>query len=209
MKAVGLLLAFGLLASPEKVINFDREPLGAPPTGWSAVTVNGSANSQWEIRRDRSVPTAPAVLARVPADANADHPSLAILNSMSLRDGDVSVRVKPVSGSRMRAGGVVFRYRDANNYYFARADALEQNVALFRVENGQRVRLGMAVKHDLPPDAWRILKVTARGNNLQVYLDHRRIVQARDSGFTGSGKVGLWTAGDSTTYFYDFRVNPK
>ena len=209
MNTIGWALLFALMAAPGRVITFDRDPLGKAPQGWSVVAVDGVAGPQWEVRRDQTAPTQPYVLARVSADAGADRSAMTILNSVSLRDGDVSVRVKPVGGNRMRAGGVVFRYRDENNYYLARADALEQTVALFKVENGRSSPVGQAVKHDLPPNAWRILKVSARGSSLQVYLDHRLVLQGKDGAFTGSGKVGLWTAGDSVTYFDDFRVYPK
>ena len=87
--------------------------------------------------------------------------------------------------------------------------ALEKNVAVFKVQNGRRIPILPGVKHDLPPNAWTILKVSVRGNRFQVYLDHRRILQGTDNTFIGSGGVGLWTAGDSVAYFDDFRVFPK
>jgi hypothetical protein len=197
------------MAAPGKIVTFDNDPLGKAPPGWSVVAVNGVAAPQWEVRRDQTGPTQSRVLALAPPAADASRSALTLLNSVSLRDGDVSVRVKSVGGSHVQAGGVVFRYRDANNYYLARADALQQNVALFKVENGRSIPVGQAVRHDLPANAWRILKVSARGSDIQIYLDHRRILQAKDGAFTGSGKVGLWAAGDSVTYFDDFRVDPK
>jgi hypothetical protein len=104
---------------------------------------------------------------------------------------------------------VVFRYRDTRNYYLALADARQQDVALFKVEDGQRIPIGSPIKHDVPANEWRILKISVTGPRIQVYLDHRRILRAEDSTFTGAGKVGLWTARDSVTYFDDFRVYPK
>jgi len=77
------------------------------------------------------------------------------------------------------------------------------------VENGRRVPIMEAVRHEIPSNAWSILKVSARGNRFQVYMDHRRILQGWDSTFMTGGKVGLWTVADSVTYFDDFRVNPK
>ena len=128
---------------------------------------------------------------------------------MSLRDGDVSVRIKPVAGREDQGGGLVWRYRDANNYYLARANALENSVALYKVENGRQLPLAPGVKHDIPSNGWSILKVSVRGNRFQVYLDHRRILQGWDNTFAAAGKVGLWTVADSVTYFDDFRVYPK
>jgi hypothetical protein len=148
-------------------------------------------------------------LAQVSSDPTGDRFPLAILDNMSLRDGDVSVRIKPVAGREDQAGGLVWRYRDANNYYLARANALEENVALYKVENGRRIPLGPGVRHDIPSNGWSILKVSVRGNRFQVYLDHRRILQGWDNTFATAGKVGLWTVADSVTYFDDFRVYPK
>src|ERR1039457_3278084 len=91
----------------------------------------------------------------------------------------------------------------------ARVNALETNVQVFKVENGRRVPLMAGVHHEIPTNAWSILKVSARGNRFQVYVDHRRIMQGWDNTFLTGGKVGLWTVADSVTYFDDFRINPR
>ena len=209
MNSLSWLVSFGLLATTARVINFDTFPLGKTPPGWTVAMTNHGRAPQWEIRKDGSAATQPYVLAQVSTDPTGDRFPLAILDNMSLRDGDVSVRIKTVSGHEMQAGGVVWRYRDSNNYYLARANALEKNVAVFKVQNGRRIPILPGVKHDLPPNVWSILKVSVRGNRFQVYLDHRRILQGTDNTFIGSGGVGLWTGGDSVTYFDDFRVYPR
>jgi len=126
-----------------------------------------------------------------------------------LRDGDVSVRIKPVSGHEVRGGGLIWRYRDDNNYFLVRASALEKNVAVYRVQNGQRVPLLTVARHEIPANDWSILKVSLRGARFQIYLDHRRILQGYDNSYTGAGQVGLCTLADSVAYFDDFRVFPK
>ena len=204
MSVVGWLVSFGLLASNAKVINFDAYPVGKTPPGWTVTTTNRGGRPRWEIRKDQSAPTQPYVLAQVSTESDSRAP-LAILDNFQLQDGEVSVRIKPVAGRGDQAGGVVWRYRDENNYYVARADALAKNVAVYKVENGRRVPLIAGVKHDIPSNGWCILKIWARGNRFQVYLDHRRILEGRDSTFSGPGKVGLWSA-DSVTYFDDFRA---
>jgi hypothetical protein len=208
MKPLFWMFALGLIASPGKVVNFDDAAVGKVPPGWTVAMTNQGAAPKWEILKDQTAATQPYVLAQVSADPTGNRFPLAIFEQLSLRDGDVSVRLKPVSGTQDQAGGVVFRYRDANNYYLARANARQQNVAIVRVENGERTQISV-VKHDLPSNVWRILKVSVRGNRIQVYVDHRRILQTWDGAFPSAGKVGLWTVGDSVTYFDDFRVNPK
>ena len=178
---------------------------------------NHGAAPRWEVVRDPSAPTQPYVLAQVASDPQPERFPLAILDRISMRDGDVSVRLKPVSGRQDQAGGVVFRYRDEKNFYVVRANAMGDDVALIKVENGRVVPItprGMPpsnfeVKHDIQPNAWQILKVSFRGSQFQVYVNHHRLFQAQDSTYTGPGKVGLCTVADSVTYFDDFRVYPK
>ena len=209
MKTLSWLVSVGLIASSGRVINFDNAPLGMTPPGWTVAMTNHGGAPRWEIRKDTSAPTQPYVLAQVSSDPTGDRFPLAILDNMSLRDGDVSVRIKPVAGREDQGGGLVWRYRDANNYYLARANALEENVELYKVENGRRSPLAPGVKHEIPANGWSVLKVSVRGNRFQVYLDHRRILQGWDNTFAAAGKVGLWTVADSVTYFDDFRVYPK
>ncbi len=172
------------------------------------MTDHGAA-PQWQVLKDQSAPTQPYVLAQTSHDSNAGRFPLAIFDGANVRNSDVSVRIKPVGGQEDRAGGVVWRYRDPNNYYLVRANALKKNVAIYKVENGRIQQLSALVPHNIPSNAWSILKVSVRGNRFQVYVNHRRILQGQDNTFAGSGKVGLWTVADSVTYFDDFRVYPK
>jgi len=207
LKTLGVLISFGLLGSSGKIIDFDSYPVGRTPPGWTVVTPDRGGPPRWEVLKDRTLNT--NVLAQVSRDAARDRFPVAILNSMNLRDADVSVRIKPVGGQEDQGAGLIWRYRDPNNYYLVRANAKANNVDVWKVENGRRLPIVPAVKHDLPPNRWTILKVSARGNRFQVYLDHRRILEGRDSTFTGAGKVGLCTLADSVIYFDDFRVYPK
>jgi hypothetical protein len=199
------------------VINFDHAALGKTPSEWTVLATDRGVSAHWEIRRDPSAPTQPYVFAQVSGDPRQDGFSLAILNTVSLRDGDISVRLKPVSGREEQGGGLVFRYRDEKNFYVVRADARDDEVAVYRVENGRSIPIRprgapasvTGVKHDLRPNVWSILKVSVRGGRFQVYVNHRRILQAEDSNSSVAGKVGLATRADSVTYFDDFRVSAK
>ena len=217
MNLLGLLATFSLIGASANIVNFDHGPIGKMPPGWTAVETREGAAPQWEIRRDPSAPTQPYVFAQVSTDSRQDRSPLAILDGMSLRDADISVRFKTVSGREDQGGGLVFRYRDPKNYYLVRADSLHDDVEMYKIENGRCspiVPSGLpatqvAVKRQFPPNTWHILKVSVRGNRFQVYVNHRRILQAQDSTYGGPGKVGLETKADSVTYFDDFRVYPK
>src|SRR5215469_2908491 len=205
MSAFGWLVSFSLLASPSSVITFDHDSLGKMPPGWTIAMTNPGAAPKWQVIQDPSAPTPPYVLAQVSSDPRQDRLPLAILDRVSMRDGDLSVRLKPVSGHQDQAGGLVFRYRDEKNYYAVRANAMGDEVSLFKVENGRPIPItprGMPpssfeVKHDIQPNAWQILKISFRGNQFQVYVNHRRLFRAQDSSYTGAGKVGLCTIADS------------
>ena len=204
MKPLTWLFALSLLSPAGKIINFDSCVIGQAPPGW---TVEGPGKARgWQVRKDQTAPTPPYVLAEVSADPTD---SRSILNEVTTRDADVSVRIKPISGREGLAGGVVWRYRDEKNYYAARANATENTVSVFKVENGRRIPLFTDVKHPIPANTWSILKVSVRGSRFQVFVDHRRVLEGRDTTFSAPGRVGLWAMVDSTVYFDDFRVYPK
>src|SRR5262249_32311428 len=157
------LMSVAFLASPAKVINFDTATIGKTPPGWTVAMTNAGPAARWEIVKDRTAPTQPYVLAQVSNDAHSNRSPLAIFDSLNLRDGDVSVRIKPVAGREDLGGGLVWRYRDPNNYYLVRADAAEKKVYVYKVENGKRIQLMPGVHHEIPSNGWSILKVSARG----------------------------------------------
>jgi len=208
MRSLAWLATLGLMGASE-VVTFDNASVGRLPAGWSVAATHSGAAPVWEVVHDPSAPTAPYVLAQVSQDPASTRFPLAIFDKLSLADADISVRIKPVSGVEDQAGGIVWRYRDHDNYYLVRANALARDVVVYRVVNGQRSPMIAPVKHNIATNTWSILKVTARGPRFAIYVNHRRICQGSDSTFSGAGKVGLWTEADSVTYFDDFRVYPR
>jgi hypothetical protein len=203
-----MLVGLELLAANGRVVDFDALAVGASPAGWTCTAPQHNGKSRWEVRKDDSAPTKPYVLAPVASDS-ADQSAPIILDGLTLRDGDISVRIKPVQGAEEHGGGLVFRYRDERNYYLVRASSAEKTIAVYRVQNGQRSAVVGPIKHEFPANTWSILKIVARGDRVQVYVDHRRILEGRDGAYTGSGRVGVCTIGDSMMYFDDFRVYPR
>jgi hypothetical protein len=209
VRQLAFLIGLQLAASTGRVINFDTFRVGATPPGWTVAMTNRGRPPRWEVRKDETAPTQPYVLAQMSNDPTDDRFPLAILDGVSLRDGEISVRLKPVAGREDQGGGLVWRYLDENNYYLVRANAINKTVGVFRVQNGHRMAIQPGVKHEIPMNEWSILKVTARGSRFQVYMDHRRIIDGQDGVFTGPGRVGLCTVADSVMYFDDFRVSPR
>jgi hypothetical protein len=197
-----------------QTINFDRAQAGSVPDGWMIAMTHQGGAPKWEVLKDDSAPSKPNVFAQISSDPTAGRFPLAIWDRASLKDGTVTVKFKAVSGAVDQGAGLVWRYRDANNYYIVRANALEDNVVLYKVQNSERVSLApkgavsnaYGVKHKVPKQAWVTLSVSFRGNLFTVRLDGEKLFDVEDSTFTGAGKTGLWTKADSVIYFDDFLV---
>src|SRR6266478_9924960 len=114
---------------------------------------------------------------------------MVILNTVNCRDGEVSVKFKTMAGKTDQAAGLVWRYRDPNNYYLVRANALENNVVLYKVERGRRSSIapkGMprgtyGMKHKVPSQAWNTLRVTFQGSQFAVYFDGEKLFEVEDA----------------------------
>jgi hypothetical protein len=117
------------------------------------------------------------------------------------------VKCKPLSGRVDQACGLVFRYRDENNYYVTRANALEGNVRLYAVKDGRRQQFA-TWSGDVVQDRWGELRVEARGNHLVAFWNGTKVIDADDATFPEAGRVGLWTKADSVTAFDNLTVAP-
>jgi hypothetical protein len=167
-----------------------------------------------EIVRDESAPRPPYVLAQVSRDRTTGRFPLAIWDRIAIQDGEVSAAFKTVDGTVDQAAGIVWRYQNRNNYYIVRANALEDNVVLYKVENG--IRLSIApkglpsrsngVKHKIPKGQRNTLRVAFKDSSFTVFLNGERIFETEDRTFTQPGKTGLWTKADSVTYFDEFTI---
>jgi hypothetical protein len=198
------------------IYNFDVDATGTLPAKFHAgLTGKGSAGT-WEVKADSSAPSAPNVLAQISTDKTSYRFPLAIADDGSFRDLDLSVRFKPISGQVDQAAGLVWRLNDANNYYIVRANALENNVVLYKVENGKRTDLPLkgegrtyGKKTRVPTGQWSELRVVAAGNLFEVFVNGQKLYEVEDNTISEAGKVGLWTKADSVTYFDDLRVTAK
>ena len=165
------------------------------------------------MKKDEASPDRGNVLAQTDADRTSYRFPLAVYNDVTAKDVDLSVRFRPVSGRGDQGAGLVWRYQDANNYYVVRANALEGNVVLYKVEKGKRIDLPLkgsgrtyGKKADVPKDKWSVLGLTARGNTFTVSLSGQGLYEVDDTTFAGAGKVGLWTKADSVIYFDDLTI---
>lgn len=198
------------VAAQVTTIDFEKEALGQPPSGFSVARTGGGKLGVWQIVRDSD---GGQVLAQIDRDATSNRFPVAVLDGVSARDLDLSVRFKPISGRVDRAAGLVWRYLDESNYYIVRANALEGNVVLYKVEKGRRTDLPVrgqgrtyGQKAAVSSGEWSQLGVVVRGNVFEVRFNGQRLYEVEDSTFDAPGRVGVWTKAESVTWFDDLAV---
>ena len=179
-------------------LSFDHDVPGALPAGWRT-GVTGRGSPRWTIEADPTAPSKPNVLKQ---SGSGTYP-WCVRTDASFADGYVEVKFKPISGSEDQAGGVVWRFKDGDNYYVARANALEDNVSLYYTQNGRRNTLKY-VDAPVPRNTWHTLRVEFTGERIRVILDGKLCIELEDDHIDGSGAVGVWTKADSVTLFDDF-----
>jgi hypothetical protein len=194
------LLAY---ANRAETVNFDDLGVGKLPPHWAG-TETGKGESRWAVVADDSAPSKPNVL-KQSGDATY---SVFIKKDTSIKDGFVEVKFKPFSGNEDRAGGIIWRCQNADNYYIACANALENSVTIYHTIDGfptdmQRVEMKVISKQ------WHTLRVDFQGSHFTVSLDGKKAIQWDDEAFRDAGKIGLWTKADSATLFDDFTYGGK
>jgi hypothetical protein len=201
-------------ASKEVAIDFEKADIGKTPQGFTAALTGGGVDVSWVIVTDPSSPAGPKVLAQTSKDKTNKRYPVCVYDDFAARDVDVSVQFKAISGEVDQAAGIVWRYKDRDNYYVVRANALENNVVLYKAQAGVRTDLklkgqdsGYGVKAEVFKDKWNTLKVSVVGNSFVVSLNEKTLFEVVDDTFTDAGKVGLWTKADSVTHFDDLRIH--
>jgi hypothetical protein len=192
-------------------VDFNGDAVGAPPKGWT-LTMTGRGTPKWTVERDDAAPSKGLVLK---PSGTATYPR-AFKEGTSIKDGFAEVKFKALSGSEDRAAGLVWRARDANNYYVVRANALEDNVVLYKTVDGVRRELdivgrkgGYGVKTAVPANQWHTLRVEFVGTRFNVIFNGRPLFEVEDATFSDAGMVGLWTKADSITAFNAFTYGAK
>jgi hypothetical protein len=194
----GVALTALAMGAQGETTGFDQDAVGTLPAGWTA-GVTGRGSPRWTVERDAGAPSAPQVLKQ---SGSGDFP-WCVWRGKQLTDGFVEVKFKALSGRDDQAGGVVWRWKHGNNYYVARANALEDNVSLYYTENGVRKTIKYA-NAPVAGNAWHVLRAEFRGQHVRVLLDGKAYIELDDGHIEGPGAVGVWTKADSVTAFDDF-----
>ena len=196
------------MAGKQFVYNFDADAPGQMPSGFHSAKTGAGTPEKWTATADTTAPSKPNVVTQTSTDQTDYRFPLLISDEGSFQDLDLRVKFKAVSGNIDRAGGLVFRLKDPNNYYIVRANALENNYRLYHVVNGRRSQFAGA-NLKVTSGEWHELRVEVVGNKITCYYDGSQKIEATDETFKDAGKVGLWTKADSVTSFDDLKVVAK
>jgi hypothetical protein len=210
------LLAFGMAIGAQggaRKVDFSDDAVGQAPKGFQfGHTAQTGAPGKWIVQAEGSN----KFLAQVDTDNTRARFPVAVLDNVNVADVDLSVRFKPVSGRVDQAADLVWRYQDEDNYYIVRANALEDNVVLYKVEKGKRTDLPVTgegrtygKKAEVPAGQWSMLRLVANGRRFEVYFNETKLYEVEDTTFTQAGKVGVWTKADSVTQFDDLTIVTK
>jgi len=210
---IALAVQVTLARADARKVDFEQDAVGQSPKGFQfGYTAKAGTPGKWVVQQEG----VNKYLAQLDADNTRSRFPVAVLAGVTAADVDVSVRFRPVSGRVDQAAGLVWRFQDENNYYIVRANALEDNVVLYKVQNGNRTDLplkgagrtyGKAV--EVPAGQWSSLRVVAAGNRFEVFFNGSRLYEVEDTTFAQPGRIGVWTKADSITHFDDLTVVTK
>ena len=205
---LGGLACYPVIAFAQSVSespDLSRYTAGPLPSEWQTGWRTGSgALGRWSVVEDRSTSSGRAIEQSDP-DATDHRFPLAVFQPQLVTDVNATLRSKAVPGKGDRAGGLAVRLLDADNYYVVRANALEDNVNLYRVVKGRREEIkGASAK--VTSGESHLLSLRAQGPSLTVSFDRKMLFTVDDRTFMGPGRVALWAKADSVTRFENLKT---
>ena len=198
-------IAFGLAGVNAQVVvrTFDEDAIGNPPPNLSFAVARQQNAGKWLIRAEGPN----HYLTHLADSVAAGGFSMAVLETPHPAQMRASVRLKLLDGERL--GGLVWRYQDAENFYLVALDLRIQELALYRVVRGNRIRLDEEDELELDVSAWHSVRVVQDDDDIRVSLGGIGVIRARDRTFADAGRVGVWSGGGATAWFDDLRVEPE
>ena len=211
------LLGAGVALAETHRWGFDEDAVGKAPEAFTAARTGQGAEGTWIVEAAADAPSGPNAVKQTSTDDTSYRFPVLVATGAQTTHGTLSVRFKAISGRVDQAGGLVWRYLDENNYYVVRANALEDNVVLYKMEDGKRSSLtpkGMprrtyGVDHEVPGREWNTLTVRFEGSLFTVSFNGEKLFDVEDNTFTEAGRVGLWTKADSVTLFDDLTLDSE
>jgi hypothetical protein len=207
--AIVLLTALAAAEEKTPALRLSRDDVGKVPAGWKAAKTGKGEGSVWKVVADDTAPSKSGYVLAQTAESPGGVFNLCVADEGSYKDVEIIVAFKAMAGGKDQGGGVVWRYQDADNYYVARMNPLEDNFRVYKVTGGKRAKEFQSADIKIPAKEWHVLKVKMIGERIECFLDGKKYLDVKDDAITKAGKVGLWTKADAQTYFDDLRVHGK
>lgn len=207
---ISALALFGFAFGSARVITFDSDKTGSIPPGWSVAWTDKKRPGHWEITTDRTAPSRFNVFAQVASVHAVDAYSLALFNEEVCKNGSVSVDLKIVSGTLQQSAGLLWRYEDADDFYFAVASADRKTVSIYKKIYGRASLLAHAsIPHSVNESEWNVMRIRFNDQRILLYFGHRKLIDTVDTSLSHAGKTGVWTRADTVAFFDNFRVDKR
>ncbi len=203
------LLAMAAFAQEKQMttFNFDSDTAGQPPKGFEFALTGEGKPGKWVVQAVDDAPSGKNVLAQTDGD-ETDYRFPVAYTGPEIKDLRLSVKCKPVAGKGDQGCGIVWRLKDKDNYYITRANALEDNVHLYHVIKGRRVRFA-GWNGKVASGVWHELAMEMVGDHIQVFFNGTKVIDDHDGTLKDPGKFGVWTKADSIIQFDDLTATPK
>jgi hypothetical protein len=192
-------------ASPTNFTDGGDDTLLPPGTTRSYAFDDGALPPEFfSVLGDWSV--ADGALVQTGSFPDPDFPRI-VIEDLSVEDFHLSIKCTPTTGDIDRACGLLFRAQDSDNYMLTRANALENNIRLYHVVDGNRQQFASA-STTVTANEEHTLEVDAQGAHLVVSWDGEEVLTADEATFT-RGAIGVWTKADSVTRFDDLVLEAR
>ncbi len=193
---VGLIAAAALAEEKQMTtFNFDSDTAGQPPKGFEFALTGKGKPGKWVVQAVGDAPSGKNVLAQTDGDETDNRFPIAYTGP-ELKDLRLSVKCKPIAGKVDQGCGIIWRLKDKDNYYITRANALEDNVHLYHVIKGRRVRFA-GWDGKVVSGVWHELAIEMVGDHIQVFFNGKKVIDDHEGTFKDAGKFGVWTKADS------------
>jgi hypothetical protein len=188
---------------------FSKADVGRLPAGWRAEHTGQGEGSVWKVVADDTAPSGSGYVLAQTAEGPSAFFNLCVAEDTRFKDLELSVAFKAVRGKEDQGGGLVWRYRDHDNYYICRMNPLEDNFRVYKVVNGKRMQLQSREGLKVPGGEWHRIKIAMEGEHIRCWLDGTHYLDVQDTTFPAAGKIGLWSKADAQTHFDDLEARAK
>jgi len=194
----------------ETRLDFDAIPIGTLPEDWTIGETNPDGPAAvWRVTPEGGAHSGRLMLLLAEKRPAADGTfNLCWTESLRLKDGSVEVVVQARTGHSDQGGGVIWRAKDARNYYVCCFNPLRENLRAYIVKDAVRTQLASATIA-VDTRKWHTIRVEQTGAHAICALDDVKLLEFDDVSLVGEGGVGVWTKADAATAFDDFAVTQR